>query len=162
SGFPFVDLIQPDSFGSRESPRNGKSKSEPACRSLDREMSSRIEDEKFRGVYAFEDNAEETFRAAGRRGLLRIYDLPLGHWRAANAILEEETELDPDWAPIADRAHDVVRQQTRKDAELEQADLVFVASSFTLRTLEKMPELGGSVAMVPYGAPLVGDECFEW
>jgi glycosyltransferase involved in cell wall biosynthesis len=41
----------------------------------------------------------------------------------------------------------------RKDAELRQANLVTVASSFTQRTLEQAPDFTGTVVRIPYGAP---------
>lgn len=124
-------------------------------RSLDRKVSERLADDRFRAVYAYEDGARESFQTATRRGLLRIYDLPIGYWRAARSILEEETEREPEWATTLHGNLDSPQKTARKDAELHQADLVLVASSFTLQTLEHAPDFRGSVVMIPYGAPQI-------
>ncbi|HWA85878.1 MAG TPA: glycosyltransferase family 4 protein [Opitutus sp.] len=122
-------------------------------RSLDRKVSQRLGDDRFRGVYAYEDGARESFRAATQRGLLRIYDLPIGYWRAARAILQEEALREPEWAMTLNGNLDSPQKTARKDAELHQASLVIVASSFTLRTLDYAEDFRGSVVMIPYGAP---------
>ena len=122
-------------------------------RSLDRKVSQRLDDDRFTAVYAYEDGARESFRSATRHGQLRIYDLPIGYWRAARSILQEEANLKPEWASTLHGNIDSPQKTARKDAELHQADLVIVASSFTLRTLEHAPDFSGSVVMIPYGAP---------
>jgi len=124
-------------------------------RSLDRTVSQRLTDDRFRGVYAYEDGAEESFHVATRQDKMRIYDLPIGYWRAARTILEEEAEREPEWAITLNGNQDSPQKTARKDAELRQANLVVVASSFTLRTLEHAPEFRGSVVMIPYGSPRV-------
>lgn len=122
-------------------------------RSLDRKLSQRIRDPRFRGVYAYEDGALESFKAAHALGKLRIYDLPIGYWRAARAILQEEAEREPEWAVTLNGNLDSMRKTARKDGELQLADFVMVASSFTKRTLEHAPGFRGTVVTIPYGAP---------
>ena len=122
-------------------------------RSLDRKVSQRIGDPRFRGVYAYEDGALESFRVARRRQKVCIYDLPIGYWRAARSILEQEAEREPEWAVTLNGNLDSAEKTSRKDEELRQADLVLVASTFTKRTLEHAPDFRGSVVMIPYGAP---------
>ena len=122
-------------------------------RSLDRKVSQRIADPRFRAVYAYEDGAQESFRAATTRDKVRIYDLPIGYWRAARSILQEEAEREPEWAGTINGNLDSAQKTARKDAELHQANLVIVASSFTLRSLEHAADFRGSVVMIPYGAP---------
>jgi glycosyltransferase involved in cell wall biosynthesis len=122
-------------------------------RSLDRKVSQRIADPRFRGVYAYEDGALESFTAARRRNKICIYDLPIGYWRAARSILQEEAEREPEWAATLTGNLDSAKKTERKDSELQQADLVVVASTFTQRTLERAPDFHGSVVMIPYGAP---------
>lgn len=122
-------------------------------RSLDRKVSQRIADPRFRGVYAYEDGALESFTAAGRREKVCIYDLPIGYWRAARSILQEEAEREPEWAVTLNGNLDSARKTERKDAELNRANLVLVASTFTKQTLEQAPNFRGSVVMIPYGAP---------
>ncbi len=121
--------------------------------SLDREMSARVETEDFRGVYAYEDGADATFRAAGRRGLLRIYDLPRGNWRDTHPILEDEAAREPEWAPTLRPAPAAPRALGRVQSELQQADLVFVESTFGLQTLECQADIPATIAVVPPGAP---------
>lgn len=122
-------------------------------RSLDRKVSQRLADDRFRGVYAYEDGAQESFRVATRRGQRCIYDLPIGYWRAARAILQEEAEREPEWAGTLIGNRDSAEKTARKDAELQQADLVLVASTFTQRSLERAEGFRGQVVRIPYGAP---------
>lgn len=85
-------------------------------------------------VYAFEDGALRTFRAAARRGLTRIWDLPLPHWATLERMWEQEAkrwpgaigraQLEPEW------------KKSRKDQELGLADVVSVASRFVSESLE--------------------------
>ncbi len=109
--------------------------------------------EAIRGVYAYEDGAEATFRAARRRGLTCVYDLPIGYWTASEEIFAEEAEREPAWAPTLTGLLDSAAKRERKTAELEMADTVVVASSFTRRTLESLPSLRANVHVIPYGAP---------
>jgi glycosyltransferase involved in cell wall biosynthesis len=123
------------------------------CRSLDHTVSTRLACHQFKGVYAHADSADESFRIAGLRGLLRIYDLAEGHWQAERDFCAEETALEPEWANTLDQPGTISRAMTRKESELQQADLVIVPSSFVLRTLENVPALPGTVALLSPGAP---------
>lgn len=105
------------------------------------------------GVYAGEDGACETFRQAQRLGLKRFYDLPIGYWRAAQALYAEEREREPEWAGTLTGTQDSSAKLARKDEELALADVVFVASAFTRQTLETATAFAGQVHVVPYGAP---------
>jgi glycosyltransferase involved in cell wall biosynthesis len=124
-------------------------------RSLDRKVSERLADGRFRAVYAYEDGARTSFRVAANRGLFRIYDLPIGYWRAAREILQEEAEREPEWAMTLTGNRDSPEKTARKDAELRDADLVIVASTFTLRTLDRARDFQAPVVMIPYGAPQI-------
>ncbi|ACB76535.1 glycosyltransferase family 4 protein [Opitutus terrae] len=124
-------------------------------RSLDQRVSQRLAAGAFSGVYAYEDGAQASFRVATERGLLRVYDLPIGYWRAARAILQEEAELQPAWAGTLTGNRDSAEKTARKDAELQQADVVLVASTFTQQSLQLAPDFRGTVARIPYGAPAV-------
>ena len=128
-------------------------------RGLDRAAARRVPDllrgaDAIRGVYAYEDGAAATFRAARRHGLKCVYDLPIGYWTASAAIFAEEAEREPSWAPTLTGLLDSAAKRDRKTAELEMADAVVVASTFTRRTLEAaLPELRAPVHVIPYGAP---------
>lgn len=136
-------------------PERGPFSIDAVYRSLDGQVAQRLGRGGFDAVYAYEDGAAESFRVARERGVLRIYDLPIGYWRAARAILEEEAKREPEWAATITGNHDSPRKTARKDAELREADLVFVASSFTLRTLDAAPDFHAPVAVLPYGAPVI-------
>ena len=123
--------------------------------SLDRHISRRLADSQFEAVYAYEDGAEHAFRAAARLGRMAFYDLPIGYWRAMRAILSEEAALQPAWASTLAGNKDSQSKADRKDAELGLADVVFVASSFTHRTLEWAPSFKAPVVVTPYGAPAI-------
>lgn len=123
--------------------------------SLDRHVSRRLADPGFEAVYAYEDGAAHAFRAAHRLGRMAFYDLPIGYWRAAREILTEEAALQPAWASTLAGNRDSQRKADRKDAELALADVVFVASSFTRRTLDRAPAFKAPVVVTPYGAPAI-------
>jgi glycosyltransferase involved in cell wall biosynthesis len=118
-------------------------------RSLDREVAKAVSSP---AVYCYEDGALETFRAAEQRGAARIYDLPIGYWRAARRILSEEAERRLEWAATLSGLRDSAEKLERKDEELRLADHIVVASSFTKRTLEECPFPVAPISLVPYGA----------
>lgn len=106
-----------------------------------------------RGVLMYEDGAAASFAMARQRGLATFYDLPIGYWRAARSILREEATLSPEWAATLQGNSDSDAKLARKDAELALAEVVFIASSFTGRTLRDYPGKLGRVVLAPYGAP---------
>ncbi|HSI13749.1 MAG TPA: glycosyltransferase family 4 protein, partial [Chthoniobacter sp.] len=123
-------------------------------RSFDRSVAQRIRRaENLRAVYTVEDCALETFGVARDRGWHCFYDLPIGYWRAGQAIYREEAEREPAWASTLGGMRDSEAKLKRKDGELELANTVFVASSFTRRTLELAPKPPAEVHVIPYGAP---------
>lgn len=104
------------------------------------------------GVYCYEDGALETFQAAGGIGAKCLYDLPIGYWRAARRILQEEAERRPEWAVTLGGLQDSAAKLSRKDEELRLADHILVASNFTKHTLDECPFSTAPVSVVPYGA----------
>lgn len=104
-------------------------------------------------VYAYEDGADATFATAGRLGVRRVYDLPIGYWRTFEVICAEEQERAPEWAATLVGTLDSQRKRARKDRELAQADAIVVASRFTKQTLADYPGRLAPVSVVPYGAP---------
>ena len=80
-------------------------------------------------VYAYEDGALETFKAAGRLGMRRVYHLPIAYWRLLQGLLVEERDRRPDWAPTMVGLADSAAKHRRKDLELAEADCVVVASA---------------------------------
>jgi len=109
-------------------------------------------------VYAYEDGALEVFRMAKTLGIGCIYDLPIGYWRRARQLLNAEQERWPDWAATLTGLRDSEEKLSRKDEELQLADKIFVASSFTASTLTEYPGKLAPVEVIPYGFPPVGQE----
>ncbi len=109
-----------------------------------------------RGVYAYEDGALHQFERARELGIRRLYDLPIGYWRVNRAIAVEESELQPAWRGTLNALKDSDAKLVRKDREIELADTIFVASSFTRKTLEAYPGFNDGtrkVVVLPYGTP---------
>lgn len=132
-------------------------------RDLDRHIARRIAAiDGLSAVYAYEDGAAATFSSAKRLGLRRIYDLPIGYWRAFDAICAQEQELAPAWASTLVGTLDSPRKRARKDRELAHADQIIVASRFTAETLKRYPGRLAPVAVVPYGAPTPSNVPRTW
>ena len=109
------------------------------------------------GVYAYEDGALETFRAARERGLQCIYDLPIAYWATARRLQEEEARRLPRWAPtLGGGIGDSEEKLARKRAELELADVVVGPGSFVM---DSLPDWAADRARIvaPFGSPQTGD-----
>lgn len=105
-------------------------------------------------VYAYEDGALASFRAAHRLGIRCVYELPIGYWRYAHRLFAEEAERRPAWAPTLDGLADSPAKLARKDQELELAHQIVVPSAFVRRTLFDRPaSCRAPVAVLPYGCP---------
>jgi len=77
----------------------GRFSMDAVCAALDRAVAHALT----RGpvtsaVYGYDDCAEETFTAAKRLGIRCVYELPIGHYRVYQQIVEEEHTLRPEWA----------------------------------------------------------------
>ncbi len=130
-------------------------------RDLDRYVANQLivncQNCKVEAVYCYEDAAIHTFRAAKQLGIKCFYDLPIGYWQMGKIIQQEEAELIPEWASTLTANFDSPEKCVRKDEELQLADVVFVASSFTLQTLKMSPRLHAPIVVIPYGTPPVTD-----
>jgi alpha-maltose-1-phosphate synthase len=105
-----------------------------------------------RAVYAYEDGALHHFREARKLSIHRIYDLPIGYWRANRKISTEEAELQPGWKGTLNALSDSDAKCALKDQELELADTVVVPSAFVKSTLDMYPGKK-SVVVNPFGVP---------
>lgn len=108
-------------------------------------------------VYCFENEAMNTFNVAKSLGKLCIYDLPIGYWRFLHQLLDAEKENNPQWAVTINALRDSKKKLEQKDNELEMADYIFVASSFTKKSLSLFPGKLPPIFVVPYGFPPVND-----
>jgi glycosyltransferase involved in cell wall biosynthesis len=106
-------------------------------------------------VYGYEDGALQSFQEAKNRDMRCFYDLPIGHWRFVQRLFSEESRLRPEWTPTLTGVLDSAAKLSRKDQELSLADHIFVASSFTRKTLEEFPANLAPVSIIPYGFPPV-------
>jgi glycosyltransferase involved in cell wall biosynthesis len=123
-------------------------------RALDRRVASRLSSlANLRAVYAYDDGALETFRAAKAAGLSTIYEHPIVHWRKVRQIQEEEAELHPEWKATLGALRDSAEKFARKDEEIALADRIVVASTFSKDSLALAPGLSAKIHIVPYGAP---------
>ena len=107
------------------------------------------------GVYAYEDGALTTFIKAKQLGLYCIYDLPIGYWKSARLLMQEEFDFNPDWSGTLTGFNDSLDKLNKKDKELALADIIFVASSFTKKTLEEYSGNLPEIKVIPYGFPEV-------
>ena len=120
---------------------------------LDKAVASRIPCARVEAVYAYEDGALNSFRAAKKEDVRTIYELPIAYWKSMHQLLEEEAELCPGWVDTMPSARDAAEKTDRKDAELELSDLILVPSRYVMDTLPKHLVQSGRVRVCPYGAP---------
>lgn len=124
--------------------------------SMDRHVARRLHSSSgIKAVYAYDNGALESFRAAKDRCLKCIYEHPIVYWREVRRYQQEEAELHPEWKPTLGALQDSEEKLARKDAELALADVVIVASTFSKDSLKQAPGLKASVQVIPYGAPSV-------
>ncbi len=107
-------------------------------------------------VYAYDDGALATFRAARERGIKCIYEHPVISWQVVRQLQQEEADLRPEWAPTLGALRDSEEKLARKDEELALADLVVTASSFARESVLLAPGLKAPVVVVPYGTRVAG------
>lgn len=107
------------------------------------------------GVYAYEDGALASFTKAKIIGIKCIYDLPIGYYKSARKLMQKEFEINPDWSSTLTGFNDSQIKLNKKDQELALADVVFVASSFTKKTLEEYSGNLPEIKVIPYGFPKV-------
>ena len=124
-------------------------------RSLDKHVSSKLFRDKNLAVYAYEDGALQSFKKAKELQIPCLYDLPIGYWRSMRQLLQDERQNRPDWAVTLTGFQDSDTKVNNKDKEIALADNIFVASSFTKKTLESYPGKLAQVHVIPYGFPPV-------
>ena len=110
------------------------------------------------GVYAYEDGALSSFKAAKKLGLKCYYDLPIGYWKTSRQLLENEKNKWPDWAVTLTGLQDSAYKLLQKDEELKLADHIFVASTFTANSLKNFEGKLAPVTIIPYGFPTVATD----
>jgi len=126
---------------------------------LDKNVAKRLErkNKHFNAIYAYEDGALFSFKMAKQLGVSCFYDLPIGYWRAARKLMESELERWPEWSGTLTGFKDSSDKLSKKDEELRLADKIFVASTFTAKTLQEYPGNLAQIEIIPYGFPPVGE-----
>ncbi|WP_346881383.1 glycosyltransferase family 4 protein [uncultured Algibacter sp.] len=125
-------------------------------KNLDTKVASSLEKESKRGLnalYAYEDGAYYSFQKAKENNIKCLYDLPIGYWKTARKLLKKEIEVWPEWKATLHGFKDSETKLKRKDSELDLADHIFVASSFTAKTLKDYKGELATIHVIPYGFP---------
>ena len=125
-------------------------------RSLDRRVAQEVATGlTIKAIYAYDDGALDTFRAAKKRGIKCIFEHPTIYWRMVRQIQREEaSSIRSGHQHLG--AGDSDEKLARKDQELALADLVVTPSSFAKNSVALAPGLTAPVFVVPYGAGPVG------
>lgn len=105
-------------------------------------------------IYAYEDGAADTFLEAKQRHIFCFYDLPIAFHLTSRRIQTEEAELFPELAATMPAVQEPEWKIERKNREVELADRIFVASSFTQRSLLDIGVPAAKISIIPYGAPI--------
>jgi glycosyltransferase involved in cell wall biosynthesis len=105
------------------------------------------------GVYAYEDGALATFRAASKIGVKRFYDLPIAYWETLQKILDEEKQRLPAWEPTLIGTRDSEAKLARKTEEAALADVIVVPSLFVLHSLPASIRAEKECVVAEFGSP---------
>lgn len=114
---------------------------------------SRAIGDRIEAVYAYEDGAKLTFESTKRIGATSIYELPLGYYRAVAREINRGREQ---WPDLHRAAYSEPRwKRFRKDAEIELADVIVVASDWAHESLSLSETASNKpVVLVSYGTPV--------
>ena len=104
-------------------------------------------------VYAYEDSALRTFQVAAEYGLKKIYDLPIGYWKASQDWLRLELQDNPSWCHSLSILSDTPAKLCKKDEELILADRIVVPSNFVRSTILRYHSSLDNIHVIPFGFP---------
>jgi starch synthase len=105
-------------------------------------------------IYTYEDLAATTFEKAKQQGILCLYDLPIPYYQMTGNIMGQEADLFPEIAAAIETIREPAWKIERKKQEIELADHIFVASSFTKKSLLEIGIQEEKITVIPYGAPV--------
>ncbi|WP_211097008.1 glycosyltransferase family 4 protein [Neolewinella litorea] len=122
---------------------------------LDRQVAADVRQaEEATAVYAYEDGALESFKAAKARGLTCVYDLPIAYWQTLRELIREEAERRPAWADtLGGGIRDSQQKLDRKTEEMELADVVVGPGSFVMDSLPDWATHKRRIVS-PFGSPV--------
>lgn len=105
-------------------------------------------------IYTYEDLAATTFEKAKQQGIFCLYDLPIPYYQMTGNIMGQEADLFPEIAAAIETIREPAWKIERKKQEIELADHIFVASSFTKKSLLEIGIQEAKITVIPYGAPV--------
>ncbi|MBX9879500.1 MAG: glycosyltransferase family 4 protein [Candidatus Obscuribacterales bacterium] len=105
------------------------------------------------GVYAYEDAALQTFRAAHELGIKCFYDLPIAYWQTVQTLLKEEAQRWPQWEPTLGGTRDSNEKLERKTEEAMLADAIICPSKFVLDSLPENFRGNKTCVVAEFGTP---------
>jgi glycosyltransferase involved in cell wall biosynthesis len=113
---------------------------------------SRALEDNLDAVYAYEDGAKRTFNIAKQRNMAAIYELPLGYYKGVASEIRRAQKQRPGFGQVV--YEEPEWKQSRKNAELELADVVVVPCAWAARSLSYNEACAKKpVVIVPYGTP---------
>jgi glycosyltransferase involved in cell wall biosynthesis len=111
------------------------------------------EREELRAVYAYEDGALLSFRAAREMGAARYYELPIAYWKTGRRLLDEEAERYPQWKQTLPGVFDSEEKLNRKTEELKLAQVVICPSKFVVDSLPAPARNSKKCVVAEFGSP---------
>jgi starch synthase len=104
-------------------------------------------------LYAYEDAAAASFKAARRRGLTTVLELPTLHADSVWRWQAEEAVRHPEWRALLPALNEPAWKRQRKAAELAAADRIVVASTLVRDSCLQAGITQERLLLIPYGAP---------
>jgi len=106
-------------------------------------------------VYCYEYSAFETFKAATRLGIRKVYEVPSAEYDFVERLLADERRAFPELRTNATPYFERVKAERleRRRREWHLADLIVVNSTFTRKTFAQAGLDTSKVVVVPLGAP---------
>ena len=120
---------------------------------FDRSVARIVDREKPAAVVCYDTCAIHTFRKASNLGILRVLDQSVGHWRTLAARMQEEAELQPDFADTLPlNVPEWFLAQCTEEALL--ANVILAGSQYVKDTMVRHGVESSRVAVIPYGADI--------
>lgn len=105
-----------------------------------------------RVVIGYDSQASAIFEACSSRPVWRLLDQTIGHVLTASPLLEQERQLNPDFAATIPPIPDQTLRQCA--SEVKNADLILAASDYVIRTLKDLGTPDDKIRFLPYGVDI--------
>lgn len=103
-------------------------------------------------VIGYPNASLEMLQKVRKQGGLAVVDLPIGHFKSAEKILQEERELHPEFADSITYSQFDQRYRDRVDTEFATANTILVPSEFVRQTLIDQGISADCIKKIPYGS----------